>query len=49
VRAPASRLGLSYHDPHGFRVRAHGARIARRAPVTVRGAGAASMTVTRGS
>jgi endoglycosylceramidase len=33
--------------PRGFAVRAHGVRVVRRAPLTLRGAGRASITVTR--
>jgi endoglycosylceramidase len=37
--------GLAY--PRGFAVRAHGVRVVRRAPLTLRGSGRASITVTR--
>jgi hypothetical protein len=33
--------------PRGFAVRAHGVRVVRRAPLTLRGSGRASITVTR--
>ena len=33
--------------PRGFTVRAHGVRVVRRAPLTLRGSGSASITVTR--
>lgn len=33
--------------PHGFAVRAHGVRVIRRAPLTLRGSGRASITITR--
>jgi len=33
--------------PRGFAVRAHGVRVVRRAPLTLRGAGRASITITR--
>ena len=33
--------------PRGFSVRAHGVRVIRRAPLTLRGAGRASITITR--
>jgi hypothetical protein len=33
--------------PRGFSVRAHGVRVVRRAPLTLRGAGRASITITR--
>ena len=33
--------------PHGFTVRAHGVRVVRRSPLTLRGSGRASITVTR--
>ena len=33
--------------PRGFVVRAHGVRVVRRAPLTLRGAGRASITITR--
>ena len=33
--------------PHGFTVRVHGVRVLRRTPLTLRGSGSASITVTR--
>ena len=33
--------------PRGFAVRAHGVRVVRRAPLTLRGSGRASITITR--
>jgi hypothetical protein len=33
--------------PHGFTVRVHGVRVVRRAPLTLRGSGRASITITR--
>jgi endoglycosylceramidase len=33
--------------PHGFALRAHGVRVVRRAPLTLRGSGRASITITR--
>ena len=33
--------------PRGFTVRAHGVRVVRRAPLTLRGSGRASITITR--
>ena len=33
--------------PRGFSVRTHGVRVVRRAPLTLRGSGRASITITR--
>ena len=43
--AAAAVPRLAY--PRGFAVRTHGVRVLRRAPLTLRGSGRASITVTR--
>ena len=43
--AKVRELARAY--PRGFAVRAHGVRVVRRAPLTLRGSGRASITITR--